>query len=212
MAASSNLKRYAYFIHQSGAPSENCWGFVDETVSSVCRTGEGQRQLYNWHKRVHGIKLQSIICPNGMIANLYGLIKGLRHDSFILARSGILDQLEHFSFGSHWEILCIYGDPAYPLKVHLQTPFRGANLIPLQKSWNKKMSSARISVEWVFGDIISYFKFIEFRKILKIKLSAVGKMYIVCALLRNARSCFYETSTENYFGLQPPLIGEYFLW
>ena len=146
-----------------------------------------------------------------MIANLYGLIKGLRHDSFILARSGILDQLEHFSFGSHWEILCIYGDPAYPLKVHLQTPFRGANLIPLQKSWNKKMSSARISVEWVFGDIISYFKFIELRKILKIKLSAVGKMYIVCALLRNARSCFYETSTENYFGLQPPLIGEYFL-
>ena len=65
-------------------------------MSSVCRTREGQRQLYNGHKRVHGIKFKSIICPDGMITNLHGPIKELRHDSFILARSGILDQLEHF--------------------------------------------------------------------------------------------------------------------
>ena len=69
-----------------------------------------------------------------MIANLYGPIEGRSHDSFMLARSGILDQLEHFSFGPHGEIICIYGDPAYPLRAHLPTPFRGANLIPLQIS------------------------------------------------------------------------------
>ena len=73
------------------------------------------------------------------------------------------------------------------------------------------MSSARVSAEWVFGDVINYFKLLDFQKNLKIKLSAVGKMHIVCALLHSARSCFYGTSTENYFGLQPPLIGEYFL-
>ena len=146
-----------------------------------------------------------------MIANLYGPIEGRSHDSFMLARSGILDQLEHFSFGPHGEILCIYGDPAYSLRANLQTPFRGANLTPLQISWNKEMSGARVSVEWVFGDITNYFKFLDFRKYLKIKLSAVGKIYIVYALLHNARSCFYGTSTENCFRLQPPLIGEYFL-
>ena len=88
-------------------------------MRSVCRPGEGQRQLYNGHKRVHGIKFQSIVCPDGMIANLYRPIEGRRHDSLMLARSRILDQSEHFSFGLHEEILCIYGDPAYPLRAHL---------------------------------------------------------------------------------------------
>ena len=117
-----------------------------------------------------------------------------------------------FFIWTYAEIICIYGDPAYPLRAHLQTPFIGVNLTSLQISWNKEMSSARVSVEWVFWDIIRYFKFLDFRKILKIKLSAVGKMYILWALLHNARSCFYGTSTKNYFGLHPPLIGEYFLW
>ena len=118
---------------------------MNGTVRSVSRPGEGQRQLYNGHIRVHGIKFQSIVCPDGMIANLYGPTEGRLHDSFILARSGILDQLEHFSFGSHGEILCIlcvYGDPTYHLRAHLETPFRGANLTPLQISWNKEISSA----------------------------------------------------------------------
>ena len=67
-------------------------------MRSMCRPGERQRQLCNRHKRVHGIKFPSIVCPDGMIANLYGPSKGRRDDSFMIARSGILDQLEHFSF------------------------------------------------------------------------------------------------------------------
>ena len=107
----ANLKRYANYIPQSGAPLENWWGFVNGTVRSVSRPGEGQRQLYNGHKRVHGIKFQSIVCPDGMIANLYGPTEGRLHDSFILARSGILDQLEHFwtSRGDTLYTLCIRG-------------------------------------------------------------------------------------------------------
>ena len=59
---------------------------------------------------------------------------------------------------------------SYPFIAHLQTPFRGANLTPLQISWNKEMSSARVSVKWVFGDIINYFKFLDFRKNLMIAM------------------------------------------
>ena len=28
--------------------------------------------MYNGHKRVHGIKFQSIALPNGLIGNMYG--------------------------------------------------------------------------------------------------------------------------------------------
>ena len=44
-------------------------------MCSVCSSGEGQRQLCNEHERVHGIKFQSFVCPDGMIANLYGILK-----------------------------------------------------------------------------------------------------------------------------------------
>lgn len=84
---------------------------------------------------------------------------------------------------------CVYGDPAYPLRVRLQTSFRNMILTPQIINFNKGMSSVRVSVEWLFGDIVEYFKFVDFKKNLKSRLSSVGKMYNVCALLRNALTC-----------------------
>ena len=83
-------------------------------------------------------------------------------------------------------------------------PFRGAATTPLQDAWNKSMSQSRTSVEWIFGDIINYFKFLDFKKGLKLQLSAVGKKYIVCAMMQNARTCLYSNTTSEYFRM--PLI------
>ena len=106
--------------------------------------------------------------------------------------------------------LCIYGDPAYPLRVHLQAPYRQAVMTPQMQAFNTSMSAVRISVEWLFGDIINYFKFMDFKKNLKIGLSSVGKLYIVCAILRNALTCLYKNQTSYYFNLDPPTLHEYF--
>ena len=72
------------------------------------------------------------------------------------------------------------------------------------------MSKARISVEWIFGDIVNYFAFVDFKKNLKIGLSAVWKMYRICALLNNARACLYKNTTSLYFHVDPPTLEEYF--
>ena len=93
-------------------------------------------------------------------------------------------------------------------------PFRqgdyAAPLTPQMRAFNAAMSSVRISVEWLFGDILTYFRFIDFKKNLKIGMSAVGKQYIVCALLRNALTCLYGNNTSDYFQLDPPTIDTYF--
>ena len=60
--------------------------------------------------------------------------------------------------------------------VHLQGPFKNAYLTPQMQQFNKSMSEVRISVEWLFNDIINYFKFMDFKKNLKVGLSSVGKM------------------------------------
>ena len=64
-------------------------------------------------------------------------------------------------------------------RIQLMDPFRGAATTPLQDAWNKSMSQSRTSVEWIFGD--NYFKFLDFKKGLNLKLSVVGKkIYCVC--------------------------------
>ena len=89
-----NLQRFANIIHEKDAPLDNCWGFVDGTVRRVCRPGRNQIVLYDRHKKVHGIKFQSVVAPNGMVANLYGHVEGRKHDTTMLVRSNLLANLQ----------------------------------------------------------------------------------------------------------------------
>lgn len=128
----------------------------------------------------------------------------------MLADSGLLNDLQRFAISPTGQTMCIYGDPAYPLRPQLQTPFRYGIITPQMTAYNAAMSSVRVAVEWLFGDIINSFKFLDFKKNLKIQLSSVGKMYVVCALLRNAITCLYPNQTSRFFDLEPPILEEYF--
>ena len=59
-------------VHKKGAPLDNCVGFVDGTVRPISRPECNQRIVYIGHKRIHVIKFQSIVTPDGMIANMFG--------------------------------------------------------------------------------------------------------------------------------------------
>ena len=101
--------------------------------------------------------------------------------------------------------MCLYGDLAYPLRVHLQTPFHHLPLTPLMEEYNKSMSEVRIAVEWLFGDVINSFKFLDFKKNLKIGLSSVGKM--LCAhCFAMLRPAFMAIKLLTFLNLTlPPL-------
>ena len=66
------LQSYADAISKKGAPLNNCFGFIDGTVRPICRPDKNQRVVYNGHKRLHAIKIQSTSLPNGRIGNMYG--------------------------------------------------------------------------------------------------------------------------------------------
>ena len=56
-----------------------------------------------------------------------------------------MNLLEQHSFGPGGEVLCIYGDPAYPLSIYLQAGFRNA-ADPAEIEYNQRMSRVRVSV------------------------------------------------------------------
>ena len=122
----------------------------------------------------------------------------------------LYDDLENFAFNPAGREMCLYGDPAYPLRFHLHARFRFGFLTRQMQMLNEATSAAYASVEWLFGDIINDFNFLDFKENWKIGLSQVGKMYIVCAILRNSLTCLYSNTTAAYFGLDPPTLNDYF--
>lgn len=106
----------------------------------------------------------------------------------MLAESGWLDQLQENAFPTMDYPMRLYGDPACPHRVHLEGPFRNAQNTAEMHAFNTSMSSVRGSVEWLFGTITYYFKFMDFEN-LKIGLSSVGKFYLVSALMKNSLTC-----------------------
>ena len=128
----------------------------------------------------------------------------------MLADSRLLDDLEQFAFNPAGQPVCVYGDPAYPLRTHLQQPFKYGVLTPQMEEYNHRMSAVRTSVEWLFGDVVNSFKFNDFKRNLKIFLNSVGKMYVVSVILRNALTCLYGNLTSTFFDLTPPRLEDYF--
>ena len=62
-----------------------------------------------------------------------------------------------------------------------------------KEDYNKVTSEVRVSLqslEWLFGDIINSFKFLDKQKNLKIGLSSVRKMYIVLSFAAKSHNLF----------------------
>ena len=105
--------------------------------SQYCTTKIQSEGNVQWHKRVHAIKFQSVVLPNGLIGNLAGPFEGKRHDSTMLHESGLLTSLEQVAFFNNHP-LCLYGYPAYSLGVHLQAPFRNVEITPEMQEFNRE--------------------------------------------------------------------------
>ena len=56
-----------------------------------------------------------------------------------------------------------------------------------------------MAVEWVFGDKLTYFALMDYKKDLKIGLSPVNKMYTISTLLRNALTSWLYGNTSTFF-------------
>ena len=63
-----------------------------------------------------------------------------KRDAGMLADWGLLTNLQRFAISPTGQPMCIYGDPAYPLRVHLQAPFRQGRLTPQMQAFNDAMT------------------------------------------------------------------------
>ena len=193
-------------LRAQGAPLPNCVGFIDGTLRAICRPTRHQRIVYNGHKRFHGLKFQSVVTPDGIVAHLFGPVVGRVHDARLFNESGLLPILEeHFNVPAPLGPFYLYGDPAYGLNRWVVCPYKGAHITAAQEEFNRRMSSVREAVEWAFGKVVNLFAFVDYKKNLKLGLQQVGSFYIVAVLLTNCHTCLYGVRSQTSSELRPQL-------
>ena len=203
------MATYARAIKRKGAPLDRCWGFIDGTVRPICRPIRLQRYVFSGHKRVHALKYQSVVCPDGIIAHMFGPLEGKRHDARLLRESRIIETLARCAKDVNGELFYLYGDSAYPLSRYLLAPYRGPSLSSAQARFNRRMGLVRVTVEWGFQKIIALWAFMDYKKNQKLYLQSVGTAYLVATLLTNCHSCFYGSEVSQFFDMVPPSLEEY---
>jgi hypothetical protein len=203
-------------------------GFIDNTIIGSNAPGGGptvdgedaprndpliQRAFYQGWKKLHGIKLQFVVVPNGMIADMYGPVSCRHHDLWVLAKSHLgarivdeqRDQIQSEGY-------CVYGDSAYwPAPGILRRhEYVHRDLTAREVLENRAMASARVEIEHVNKDLKTLFAFIDYKKDLKLRECAyIREMLVTAVLFTNCITCLNGCQSGRRFKMLPPELEEY---
>ncbi|KAI3650510.1 hypothetical protein MP228_003991 [Amoeboaphelidium protococcarum] len=211
------LSRYAQSMRAHGSPLQYCWGFYDGSLQEIARpSGPNvlQKAFYNGRHHGHGVNLQIISAPDGMIASVAGPYIGKAHDANMWNRFRTKERLDALEYplddGQDNQTYCIYGDKGYKFKNdRVQSPIEGNRLTEQERAFNFTMSELRVSVENCIGKCNNLWKQMTFEQKNQIQKRKVAQYMLVAMFLTNCHSCFYSNSVADRFNCFPPSIEEY---
>ena len=108
------LQKYVDAAAEKGAPLYNCFGFVGGLIACICIPVLNERVVYNHDTRVHGVKFQTVVLPNGLIIKLEGQWEGRKHDCVLC----FINQVFVFIWKSCLTNLCISAGSLPPKKLN----------------------------------------------------------------------------------------------
>ena len=198
--------RYSECIKEAGAPAApDVMGFIDGTLMAIAAPTGLSKASYTNHKKIHALKYQGVVAPNGLFMSFFGPSPGTHHDSKVFYNSELQSRLNDVQVPDQY---VLYGDSAYPWGPRIRRPFKGM-LTNNKKVCNRQWSEHRVCVEWAFGKMWSLWSFLDFKKNLKARLQPVGKYCVVACLLTNCHTCLYGSETSLKYACNPPLLEHY---
>ena len=200
--------------------------YIDGTFKSCCRPGphsffnDLQRVFYSGYHKNHGLCFQGISAPNGLIIDLWGPSPGRENDLYLFRESNMKNRLDvlfnranvlQTAAGRTPKRFRCYGDSIYIPSTSISRRRRMPPLSAGHVAQNFRVNKGRTSIEWTFGKIVSLFKFVDFKKNLKLGHSKVGvaNYYTAAAFLTNFHTCLEGSQTGLEFGCAPPTLSVY---
>lgn len=178
---------------------------------------ENQRTVYQGWKHFHGVKVQTVSLPNGMIGSMYGIQSARHNDRWMLCFSALRQIVRGLT-----NRFSLYGDSIYVTSDVLRTPFRGDDLAQYEIEENTAMKAIRIAIEWDYGRLNNHWPgavrrkkqlMLHCRNDEDTEVPANCDDEYWCALfLLNVKCCFEWNSGSSYFSVSPPDIESYLGW
>lgn len=103
----------------------------------------------------------------------------------------------------------LYGDSIYSTTTFVCAPPKGGNVLPAQKEFNRKMSSLRVSVEWLIGKVYWLCGLLRQRVMHEVFRDDVASRFLVGVFLTNCHTCLYGSQASMYFKCESPDLEEY---
>ena len=106
---------------------------------------------------------------------------------------------------------CIYGDSAYVCVRNEWIQCR--HTLYADEPWevrvekhaeNLALSSCREVIEWDYGDVGTFFSYVDYKKRLQMRKSNIGMQYLTAMIMRNAMVCMRGCNTSKYFNYDFP--------
>jgi len=165
------------------------FGFVDCKIVETCHLGYGpaedqpgaprhedadliQECVYTGYVKRHGLKVLTVVLPNGLIGGLYGPVSARENDISMQNLSNLNQELmllqpdvmEARENGEDMLYYSLYGDLIFPLLNCIVSRHRRPLLgvrTPREEAENAAMRSLRVSVEWPYETVTNLFKILE---------------------------------------------------
>lgn len=195
------LDNTGFRLNAPGINTRREMGFIDDV----------QRSFYSGYFSGHGLKVQALTLPNGMIGSIF-VAAWRESDAGILNMSGLDAYLSNL-FREYQmqlpdgQLPAVYGDGIFPQRATIVARLRNPDMD--QRRINYRMSSARQSIEHLFCNHHNHFKLFHNPERLRLLKTGVETYQIVfnSFLIFNCLMCFNESN--NSFHLRPPSIEEY---
>lgn len=212
------------------------FGFVDCSIDKISRPRSGpdgdyigaprkpqqdaiQRSVYTGYKKLHGIKVETVLLPNG-ISTIFGPVSARIHDvGGVMLMSGLDDFLWDIQQNMPWAPYSCFGDSTYNAqhlrctRSYYRSLIPGVPLTPQQELCNARIKPARQTIEFSYGEIENIFQICSQPRCLKL---AQVKPYAqeqlrVCHLLSNIYTCLNGNKASSYmkFNCIPPPLDDY---
>ena len=172
-----------------------------------------QRAFYSAYFAGHGMKIQVVSLPNGMVGSVY-LGAWRVSDAGLLNMSGLDNYLsslfQEFQMNlpqANGQFPAVYGDGIFPQLATIVARYRNDNEV--LSMINIRMSSVREAIEHLFSLHLNIFSLFHDPARFRLLVSRVEVTRLIfnSFLLLNCYICFNES--QNNFMIRPPSLEEY---
>ena len=177
---------------------------VDGTHIPIVSPDEYPADYFN-RKGWHSVLLQGTVNHLGMFIDIYIGWLGRVHDARVFANSGLYKKCHEGLLLPDWKEsienvdipLLLLGDPAYPLMPWLmKSHINNGNLSNEQKTFNYRLSRARVVVEHTYGRLKG--RWCCLLKRLDVNINYVPVLLTACCVLHNICEVHGESFSDNW--------------